>query len=101
LCSLIGNGNSSPRAIEISRLPPGLLQNCSYIREEKNLLCIERSKPLGQNAYLVLYGLRSVYEDLKVAVDFAKASSYGELFFFQFLIDNFNAEPLCEILKIF
>jgi hypothetical protein len=93
--------NRAKGAMEQSRLPPGLLQNFPYIREEKDLLCVERSKPLGHNVYLVLYGLRSVYKDLKVAVDLAKASSYGELFFSQLLIDNFNAEPLSQFLKIF
>jgi hypothetical protein len=93
--------NRAKGAMDASRLSPGLLQNFSYIREEKNLFCVERSKPLGQNAYLVLYGLRSVYKDLKVPVDFAKTASHGELFFSQFLIDNFNAEPLSQFLKIF
>jgi hypothetical protein len=93
--------NRAKEAMDALRLPPGLLQNFSYIWEEKNLLCVERSKPLSQNVYLVLYRLRSVYKDLKVPVDFAKAASYGELFFSQFLIDNFNAEPLSQFLKIF
>ena len=87
--------------MEISQMPPRLVQHVSDIGKKIDLLRVKRRKSAGQNCYLILHSFRSINKDLKGPVDFAEAPAHGKLLFSQFLIDDFHAESLGKVFKVF